>query len=96
MFDQFHLDSFTICIIDKEYTLKTSDTKLEYGRQNHRSNQIRKEQKKQRVTKERIFNFIAKTNTLTDQGQLIKTFESMKANGVIFNKPKGKRVLFCY
>ena len=45
--------------------------------------------KKQRVTKERIFNFITKTNTSIDQGQLIGTFESMKANGVIFNKPKG-------
>ena len=43
--------------------------------------------KKQRVTKERIFNFITKTSI--DQGQLIETFESMKANGVIFNKPKG-------
>ena len=52
--------------------------------------------KKQHVTKERIFNFITKTNTLIDQGQLIETFESMKANGVIFNKPKGKQILFCY
>ena len=47
--------------------------------------------KKQRVTKERIFNFITKTNTSIDQGQLIETFESMKGNGVIFNKSKGKR-----
>ena len=45
---------------------------------------------KQRVTKERIFNFIIKTNTSIDQGHLIETFESMKANGVIFNKPKAK------
>ena len=49
--------------------------------------------KKQRVTKERIFNFITKTNTSIDQGQLIETFESMKGNGVIFNKSKGKRSL---
>ena len=47
--------------------------------------------KKQRVTKERISNSITKTNTSLDQGQLIETFESMKANGVIFNKPKVKR-----
>ena len=46
--------------------------------------------KKQRVTKKRIFNFITKTNTSVDQGQLIETFESMKDNAVIFNKPKGK------
>ena len=48
--------------------------------------------KKQRVTKERIFNFITiKTNTLIDQGQLIETFESVKANAAIFNKPKGNQ-----
>ena len=46
--------------------------------------------KKQRVTKKRIFNFITKTDTSVDQGQLIETFESMKDNAVIFNKPKGK------
>ena len=46
--------------------------------------------KKQRVTKKRIFNFITKTNTSVDQGQLIETFESMKDNAVIFYKPKGK------
>ena len=46
---------------------------------------------KQRVTKERIFNHIAKTKTSIDQGQLMEAFESMKDNGVIFNEPKGKR-----
>ena len=50
-----------------------------------------KNKKKQHVTKERIFNFITKTNTSVDQGQLIETFESMKTNAVICNKPKGKR-----
>ena len=50
-----------------------------------------KNKKKQYVTKERIFSFITKTNTSVDQGQLIETFESMKANAVICNKPKGKR-----
>ena len=47
--------------------------------------------KKQHVTKERIFNFITKTNKSIVQGQLIETFESMKINAVIFNKLKGKR-----
>ena len=47
--------------------------------------------KKQCVTKERIFNHIIKTNTSIDQGQLMEAFKSIKANGVIFNKPKGKR-----
>ena len=46
---------------------------------------------KQRVTKERIFNDIAKTKTLIDQGQLMESLESMKDNGVLFNEPKGKR-----
>ena len=46
--------------------------------------------KKQRVTKERIFNFITKTNKSIDQGQFIETFKSIKANGIIFNKPTGK------
>ena len=44
----------------------------------------------QRVTKKRIFNNIIKTKTI-DQGQLMEAFESMKDNGIIFNKPKGKR-----
>ena len=47
--------------------------------------------KKQRVTEERIFNIIAKTNTSIDQGQLMEALESMKANVVIFNIPEGKR-----
>ena len=46
---------------------------------------------KQRVTKERIFNHITKTKTSIDQGQLMEVFKSMKNNGIIFNKPKGKR-----
>ena len=46
---------------------------------------------KQRVTKEIIFNHITKTKTSIDQGQLMEAFESMKDNGVIFNKLKGKR-----
>ena len=50
--------------------------------------------KKQRVTKERIFNFITKTNTSIDQDELIETIESMKANAVNFNKPKGKREFY--
>ena len=33
---------------------------------------------------------MTKINTSIHQGQLIETFESMKANGVIFNKPKAK------
>ena len=41
-------------------------------------------------------NHITKTNTSIDQGQLMEAFESMKANGIILNKPKGKRVLFFY
>ena len=45
---------------------------------------------KQHVTKERIFNHITKTKTSIDQGQLMETFESMKDNSFIFNKPKGK------
>ena len=52
--------------------------------------------KKQCVTKEIIFNIFTKTNTSIDQGQLMKALESMKANVVIFSKPEGKRVLFCY
>ena len=47
--------------------------------------------RKQRVTKERILNFTTKTNKSIDQGQVMEAFESMKANGVIFNKPKAKR-----
>ena len=47
--------------------------------------------KKQCVTKERNFSLITKTNTSIDQGQLMEAFESMKANGVIFNKPNRKR-----
>ena len=47
--------------------------------------------RKQRVTKERILNFTTKTNKSIDQGQLMEAFESMKANGVIVNKPKAKR-----
>ena len=43
--------------------------------------------KKQRLTKERIFNLI----TSIDQGQLMEAFESMKASVVIFNKSKRKR-----
>ena len=46
---------------------------------------------KQRITKERILNHVTKTKTSIDQGQLMEAFESMKDNGVIFNKPKGKR-----
>ena len=46
---------------------------------------------KQRVTKERIFNHITKRKTSIDQDQLMEAFESMKDNGTIFNKPKGKR-----
>ena len=42
------------------------------------------------MTKERIFNFRTKTNTSIDQGSR-EAFESMKVNGVNFNKPKGKR-----
>ena len=41
--------------------------------------------------KERIFNHILKTNTSIDQGQLMESFGSIKANGVIFNKPNGKQ-----
>ena len=52
---------------------------------------VRNKKKKQRLTKEKIFNFTTKTNTSIDQGHFIETFESMKANGVISNKPKGKR-----
>ena len=47
--------------------------------------------KKQRVTKERSFNAITKTNTSIDQSQLMESFESTKDNGVFLNKPKGKR-----
>ena len=47
-----------------------------------------KNKNKQRVTKEGIFNHIKKTKLLIDQGQLT---ESMKDNGVIFNKLKRKR-----
>ena len=46
---------------------------------------------KQRVTKERTFNYIIKTKTSVDHSQLMEAFESRKDNGVIFNKPKGKR-----
>ena len=46
---------------------------------------------KQRVTKERIFNHIAKTKTMIDQGQLMQSLESMKDNGVLFSELKGKR-----
>ena len=45
----------------------------------------------QRITKERVFNFITKINLSIDQGQLLEVFKSMEANVVIFNKPKGKR-----
>ena len=34
---------------------------------------------------------ITKTKTSIDQGQLMEAFKSMKVNGVIFNKSKGKR-----
>ena len=39
------------------------------------------------MTKERIFNFITKTNTSIDQGSR-EAFEIMKANGVISNNRK--------
>ena len=39
------------------------------------------------MTKERIFNFITKTNTSIDQGSQ-EAFETMKANGVISNNRK--------
>ena len=51
--------------------------------------------KRQRVTKERIFSFITKTNTSVDQGQLMEAFESRKANGFIFNKQKQPPEVFC-
>ena len=47
--------------------------------------------KKQRVTEERSFNAITKTNTSVDQSQLMESFESTKDNSVFLNKPKGKR-----
>ena len=47
--------------------------------------------KKQRVTKERSFNAITKTNTSIDQSQLMESFESTKDNVIFLNKPKGKR-----
>ena len=46
---------------------------------------------KQRATKERIFNHITKRKTSLDQGQLMEAFESMKDNGVIFDKSKRKQ-----
>ena len=46
---------------------------------------------KQRVTKERIFNYITKPKGLIDQGQLMEDFKSTKDNGVIFSKPKAKQ-----
>ena len=48
-------------------------------------------EKKHHVTIERVFHFVTKTNTSADQGQLMKAFETMKANCVIFNKLEGKR-----
>ena len=39
------------------------------------------------MTKERIFNFITKTNTSIDQGSR-EAFEIMKTNGVISNNRK--------
>ena len=56
-------------------------------------NHVRNKNKK-RVTKERIFNHITKIKTSIDQGQRMEAFESMKDNGVIFNKLKGKRESF--
>ena len=46
---------------------------------------------RQRVTSERIFNHITKAKASIYQGQLMKVVQSLKDNGVIFNKPKGKR-----
>ena len=46
--------------------------------------------KKQRLTTEIIFNLITKINASVDQGRLMESFESVKAN-VFFNIPKGKR-----
>ena len=50
-----------------------------------------RQKKKQRLTKERFFNLITKANTSIDQGGLLEAFESRKANGVFFNRPKRKR-----
>ena len=51
----------------------------------------KKKTKKATSNQRKNFQFHHKTNTSIDQGHFIETFESMKANGVISNKPKGKR-----
>ena len=54
-------------------------------------NHVVRNENKQRVTKERIFNYIPKSKTPIDQGKIMEAFKSMKDNDAIFNKPKGKR-----